>query len=180
VVPAGSSRGPNTAGSVPVTLGGGQRRLALRGRHLVAGVSLPRPYPCRARYALETSLKEAWSEFLDRYNWDAFVTVTYREPRLPHHADSSLREIGKVIRRHTHRHYFLGGELHVNRSLHVHGLLQLPARDPAWKRAQGSSLWKELFERFGRSQVSPVQANEAVSTYVSKYCVKDLNSWVMS
>jgi hypothetical protein len=61
----------------------------------------------------------------------------------------------------------------------VHGLLQLPARDPAAKREQSSDLWRELFDRFGRSEVSPVQANEAVATYVSKYCVKDLNSWVM-
>jgi len=61
----------------------------------------------------------------------------------------------------------------------VHGLLQLPARAPAIKRIQGTDLWRELFERFGRSQVSPVQANEAVSIYVSKYCVKDLKEWVM-
>ncbi len=158
----------------------GRLRLELGGLHLVAGVSPPRPYPCQARYALETSLKEGWSEFLDRYVWDAFVTVTYRDARLPHHADSSLNEIAKVLRRHTHRHFFLGGELHVNRSLHVHGLLQLSAADPAAKRVQGRDLWRELFERFGRSQVSPVQANEAVSIYVSKYCVKDLNSWLMS
>lgn len=106
--------------------------------------------------------------------------MTYREPRMPHHSDASLNAIAKVIRRHTHRHFFLGGELHINRSLHVHGLLQLPARDPAIKRLQGSDLWRDLFERFGRSEVSPVQANEAVSIYVSKYCVKDLNSWLMS
>jgi len=112
--------------------------------------------------------------------WDAFVTVTYREPRQPHHADSSLNEIAKLIRRHTHRHVFLGGELHVNRSLHVHGLLQLPNKGAAYQRVDARNLWKELYERFGRSQVSPVQSNEAVSTYVSKYCVKDLKSWVMS
>ena len=157
----------------------GWQRLQPGGLHLVAVVSPPRPYPCRARYALKTELKDAWSEFLDRYVWDAFVTVTYRDARHAHHAQSSLREIGKVIRRHTQRHYFLGGELHVSRALHVHGLLQLPARDPAAKRAQATDLWRELFDRFGRSQVSAVQANEAVSIYVSKYCVKDLQEWVM-
>jgi len=62
----------------------------------------------------------------------------------------------------------------------VHGLLQLPARDPTARRLQANHLWFELFTRFGRSQVSPVQANEAVSIYVSKYCVKDLKEWVMS
>ena len=61
----------------------------------------------------------------------------------------------------------------------MHGLLQLPSTNPAWKRAQATSLWRELFDRFGRSQVSQVQANEAVSIYVSKYCVKDLKEWVM-
>jgi len=157
----------------------GRQQLQPGGLHLVAVASPPRPYPCRARYALQTGLKEGWSEFLDRYVWDGFVTVTFREPRLPHHADSTLNEVAKVLRRHTNRHFFLGGELHVNRTLHVHGLLQLPARDPAVKRIQGTDLWRELFERFGRSQVSAVQANEAVSIYVSKYCVKDLNSWLM-
>ncbi len=157
----------------------GRLGLALGGRHLVAGVSPPRPYPCRARYALQNGLKDAWSQFLDRYVWDAFVTVTYREPRHAHHAQSSLQQVAKTIRRHTHRHFFLGGELHISRALHVHGLLQLPANDPAAKRVQGGDLWRELFERFGRSQVSPVQANEAVSIYVTKYCVKDLNEWLM-
>lgn len=158
----------------------GRQQLQLGGLHLVAVASPPRPYPCRARYVLNQALKEGWFEFLDRYKWDAFLTVTYREPRLPRHADASLNAIAKVVRRHTHRHFFLGGELHISRALHVHGLLQLPARDPAAKRVQGTDLWRELFERFGRSQVSAVQANEAVSIYVSKYCVKDLNSWLMS
>jgi len=129
---------------------------------------------------METGLKEAWSDFLDQWKWDGFVTVTFREPRLPHHADSTLNEVAKVIRRHTHRRFFLGGELHINRTLHVHGLLQLPARDPAAKRPQATDLWRELYDRFGRSQVSAVQSQEAVSSYVSKYCVKDLNSWLMS
>lgn len=128
---------------------------------------------------METALKEAWGGFLNRYSWDAFVTVTYREPRHARHADASLNAISKVIRRHTHRHLFLGGELHISRALHVHGLLQLPNRNPALARATASGLWGELFERFGRSAVSPVQSNEAVSIYLTKYCVKDLASWLM-
>ena len=61
----------------------------------------------------------------------------------------------------------------------MHGLLQLPATDAAWRRAQATDLWRELFERFGRSQVSEVQAQEAVSIYVTKYSVKDLTEWLM-
>ena len=128
---------------------------------------------------MDTGLKEAWVEFLSRWRWDAFLTITYREPRQPHHAQASLNAIAKVIRRHTHRRVFLGGELHISRALHVHGLLQFPGHDPSFYRAAGSALWSELFERFGRSQVSPVQAQEAVSTYVTKYSVKDLTEWLM-
>ena len=61
----------------------------------------------------------------------------------------------------------------------MHGLLQLPNRTPALRRADSSHLWRELFERFGRSQVSEVQGQEAVSIYVTKYSVKDLTEWLM-
>lgn len=61
----------------------------------------------------------------------------------------------------------------------MHGLLQLPSRDPDVRRVLGTNLWRDLYDRFGRSQVSPVQSQEAVSIYVTKYSVKDLTEWLM-
>jgi len=124
--------------------------------------------------------KEAWGEYLDRYRWDYFITVTFRFPRQPHHADSTIREVGKVIEEHTNGRYFLGTELHVNRTLHVHGLLQAPhgADDPT-ARMVADTIWRVFLRRFGRSQVRRVQLNEAVSAYVSKYVVKGFTSWDM-
>ena len=87
--------------------------------------------------------------------------------------------MAKAIRPFTHRRVFLGTELHINRTLHLHGLLQLPTKDPAFQRPIVGDIWGCLYDRFGRSQVSQVQSNEAVSIYVTKYCVKDLTSWTM-
>ena len=55
----------------------------------------------------------------------------------------------------------------------------MPARDPVAQRIQRTDLWRELFDRFGRSEVREVQAQEAVTSYVTKYSVKDLTEWLM-
>jgi len=125
-------------------------------------------------------LSTAWSDWIGSYRWDYFLTVTFREPRAPHHALSTVRQVGKVIRRATSGHYFLGTELHLNRTLHVHGLLQ-SHYGPTFSGLGNvtDQIWREFNEQFGRSEVRRVQKNEAVSAYVSKYVTKGFTEWDM-
>jgi len=125
---------------------------------------------------VESEVRDAFGEWLQTFNWEYFITITFREPRLPHHALSTVREAGKLIRRHASGLLFLGTELHDSRTLHMHGLLETGGRPNEFL---ASVLWRQLFERFGRSQVRPVQSREAVSNYVSKYVTKRLTEWDM-
>jgi len=139
-------------------------------------------HPCRERFApryrrrmpSRKEVRDAFGDFLSTFNWDYFITVTFRVPRQPHHALGTVREVGKVIRRSNTGRLFLGTELHVNRTLHLHGLLEAHGRPNGFLKRQ---LWADLFDRFGRSQVLDVQSREAVSSYVSKYVVKGLTEW---
>lgn len=123
-------------------------------------------------------LNEAWGEFLGRYKWDYFLTITFRESRHPHHAQSTLSQIGKIIEGLSRGRYFLGSELHFNRTLHVHGLFTpLGRSDTPAARTTANVLWGFFLADFGRSQVRRVQKNEAVSHYCSKYASKELTEW---
>jgi len=129
---------------------------------------------------MQEEVRNAWAVFLSRYNWHYFVTITFRNPRQPHHAQSTLNQIGKVTRSRTKGRFFFGSELHLSRTLHVHGLLESRAATPALSRWMGDQLWEDYFRLFGRSQVHEVSSEEAVTMYVSKYCVKEQGEWVMS
>ena len=125
----------------------------------------------------KTELRDAWSQWLSRREWDYFLTVTFATPRQPHQAISTLQQVEKTVRRHNTGPLFLGTELHLNRTLHVHGLLQA-LHGPTNVLAR--ELWREFCDKFGRSQVRTVQSNQAVSSYVSKYVTKELTEWSLS
>ena len=121
-------------------------------------------------------VRDAFGDWLGTFPWTYFLTVTFREPRQPNHALSTVRQVGKVVRRHSRGGLFLGTELHVSRTLHVHGLLDAPRGANLFLRY---ALWRSLFDAFGRSEVREVQSREAVSNYVSKYVTKGLTEWDM-
>jgi len=128
--------------------------------------------------ASDREVREEWARWLSTYPWTHFITVTFREPRTLHSAESTINQLHKRIRRLCPRgRLFLGTELHLSRALHVHGLLD------AFYWADGAALahilWKDLYTDFGRTTVSPVQSSEAVSNYVSKYVTKEFTSYVM-
>jgi len=132
------------------------------------------------------ALKQAWIGFLGRYNWTWFLTITFRGPRHPQHAQSTLLEIEKVIRRSTKGRLFLGTELHINRTLHVHGLLELRGHEmgrDGWGLDKAAFLnnqiFRDLLEEFGRSQVRRPQDAPSVEKYVTKYCLKALHEYVV-
>lgn len=122
-------------------------------------------------------VRDAFGAWLSLFPWTYFLTITFRDPRQPHHAISTLQQCESVVRRHSKGRLFLGSELHISRTLHVHGLLDTPHRPTDILEY---ALWQSLFTSFGRSEVRQVQSREAVSIYVSKYVTKDDGEWVMS
>jgi len=122
-------------------------------------------------------LRTALATWLETFNWDLFITITFADPRPPHNALTTIRGIRNVIRRYSGGLLFLGTELHINRTLHVHGLLE--CRLWSDKHVLSGLLWREFFNRYGRSDVSEVQSGAAVADYVSKYVTKDLTEWML-
>ena len=142
------------------------RNLELRIAIEVRSVSHGRPF------------REAWGTWLDGFEWDLWLTVTFRTPRQPHHAMSTLTQCRKVVRRVSQGgHLFLGVEPHKSALIHLHGLVQVP--DWTSKRKASNLLWLRLFETFGRSQVPAVRGNKGASFYVSKYVTKEFGEFVI-
>ena len=124
---------------------------------------------------MESEVRDAFAEWLRSWEWSHFYTVTYRWPRKPHLADGLINQTTKVLRDTCGvRRFFLGTELHVSRTLHLHGLLAIPS---GYSRHVAAHVWSESFQRWGRSSVLPVQSHEAVTDYVSKYVTKELTAW---
>lgn len=134
-------------------------------------------YEQAADYEATQAFRTALPEWLQTFNWDLFITITFATPRPPHNAITTLGGIARVIRRYSGGLLFLGTELHVNRTMHVHGLLECHL----WsnKHVLSGLLWREFFNRYGRSDVSEVQSREAVTDYVSKYVTKALTEWLL-
>jgi len=123
---------------------------------------------------MREEVRNEFGAWLGLFPWTYFLTITFREPRQPHTALSTVRQCGKVVRRHSKGRLFLGTELHISRTLHVHGLLDAPFGATDFLEY---AIWHSLYTSFGRSQVRQVQSREAVSLYVSKYVTKALGEW---
>jgi len=122
-------------------------------------------------------VRNAFGQWLGTFPWAYFLTITFRNPRYPHHAMSTLGQISKTIKRATDGNHFLGTEIHISRTLHVHGLLAAP-HGPS--ESVQRNLWSAFYKEYGRCQVHRVRSREAVSHYVSKYVTKELTEWLMS
>lgn len=128
-----------------------------------------------ANRAFQKELRHEWAEWLTRTcsAWDNFITITFRNPRMPHNAISTLNGIEKVLRSAGAVRGFIGTEMHQSRMLHIHGITAHHTADSL----QRTLLWRTLFHRYGRSQVTAIASREDVAKYVTKYCTKDLTEY---
>ena len=125
-------------------------------------------------------VQDGWSTYLNRWNWKYFLTVTFKEPKQPHMADTTLQNIARVFKSRSDGRLFLGTEIHISRTLHVHGLFSPKTTSNDVSARVAHEIWRDLYDKFGRSQVRKVRSSEAVSDYVSKYVTKELTEWYMS
>ena len=115
-----------------------------------------------------------------------FVTVTFKTPRYPHQAMDTLRSVAETLNLHGVDSGFIGTELHALGTLHVHGVVApawgLPEHEVDSMGATGKTrrtqLYRDLFWRFGRSEVRQVYSLGAVIAYCSKYVTKSLTEYL--
>jgi len=117
------------------------------------------------------STKAEYAEWLQMYNWDYFITVTFRKQRKePYYVLESV--FNELSYEYFVARAFLGCEPHQSGDLHIHGILAGPA--PGWlpEIALPWEIWSGMFKRFGRSKVEACNSAEAVSAYCAKYVLK--------
>lgn len=145
------------------------------------------PAPTREQ---RTASAESWRDFLGRWEWDWFVTLTFRphrgkrvgsRARLPHpeQTDKLFRLWISKLNRHLYGNHWSkkgigvgwvrASEPHKSGALHYHALLTgtgvTDARRLDWK--------DEWFSLAGFSRIEPPKSQDAVQAYCAKYLVKE-------
>lgn len=106
-----------------------------------------------------------------KYEWEYFFTTTFRSPRRePYYA---LKHVQHALQDCNCARGFLGAEPHKSGDLHVHGIVA--GRPPGWEPSIALPwvIFDRLEKRFGRSKVEACNSSMAVTSYCSKYILKD-------
>lgn len=115
-------------------------------------------------------IRQGYAEWLKGYNWDCFLTSTFRKPRKePYYA---LQSVWHELKNYGVARAFLVAEPHQSGDLHVHGIVA--GRGPGWQPdlALPWDIYAGLFKRFGRAKVEACNSQEAVTGYCAKYLLK--------
>lgn len=113
--------------------------------------------------------RQAYAEWLQSYNWDYFLTSTFKRPRKePYYATQA---VWATLQEHNAGRAFLVAEPFQSGDLHVHGVVAgypppSEGMDLPWE------VWGHLFHKFGRAKVEACNSQEAVSLYCAKYILK--------
>lgn len=106
-----------------------------------------------------------YADFIAKYPWDLYSTVTFREKR----TDGLYwtKRIWQTLEKFDATRAFIACEPSQYQGIHFH---MLSRHIPALERTD--SLWKYCFKAFGRSQIEVIDSPLAVARYCSKYIVK--------
>lgn len=118
---------------------------------------------------MDDDLRNAWADFLQKTPWDYFITATFRDPLPQHRVATSLRSVGKTLKRYKPGAVFLGAEQHESHFYHIHGLYR-----QGLVNVPASFLWQDLFTTYGRAKVEIIRSVDDVSAYCTKYVTKKL------
>lgn len=126
-------------------------------------------------------LRRQYAEFMSRYNWQWFCTLTFRDPPHPEAASKLFKlwinKINGIIygcRYHKRKqsvYWALALEYHKSGVLHFHALVgDVVDLNNKCSRKKVRSLWYELG---GINRIDPIDDRiGAVTNYVSKYVTK--------
>ncbi len=121
----------------------------------------------------DRSVVTAWGEWLGGFEWEAWGTLTFKDPGYTH--DAATRAWLRFVAAQeeggsTHLCYFVGHEVGKLGRLHLHCLLA--NLNPVTARRR--DLWAWWFTRYGRCGVRGYDPEKGAAHYVSKYVTKDL------
>ena len=133
-------------------------------------------------YAGTEELVDAFAEWLSRWEWDYWVTLTHRFPQSEFTSrkvvESWLRAMSEGTR--TLNSWPISAALfqerHKSGLPHWHGLLRLPKHLVSATGAWGS--WFGL-KNGGRAKVESYDSGRGASFYLAKYCLKDLGESII-
>ena len=112
--------------------------------------------------------KMAYSDFLQRYPWDFYITTTFRKPRVDGIYWSG--KLWKALEKMGASRAFIAVEPHKYEGIHLHAL----SRQHPWDDGvKPGTIWKYCFKAFGRTTVDKIDGVVAVSRYCAKYVVKE-------
>lgn len=127
-------------------------------------------------------VRDGWTEFLKRWPWELFVTLTYREePGHPEIADKQYRVLVNKVNRQLYGSRWQkkdqgiisirAAERQQRGTLHFHALWGQTQDSGNDKEARFAWMdeWNEIA---GYARIYPIEREEAVRRYVSKYVVK--------
>ena len=118
----------------------------------------------------DNTIRQEYAGWLQGYNWDYFLTSTFRRPRQePYYA---LQSVWHELQKSFVARAFLVAEPHQSGELHIHGLAAGPGGTWRPDIALPWDIWSGLFKRFGRAKVEACNSQEAVSGYCAKYLLK--------
>lgn len=122
----------------------------------------PQPKPLSAEFG----------EWLKSWQWEAWGTLTFKDPNYTHEAAS--RAFGRFTRwlqreGNPDVSHFVGHEIGSLGRLHMHCLLGSLA--PMTSR---SALWRWWFTHYGRAEIKGYDPEQGAAVYVSKYVSKEL------
>lgn len=127
-------------------------------------------------YSLD--IKESYAEFIQSFEWDYFITVTFKKPR-----KDKLYAIKKVWDTlywscHIDRAFIVAENFKGQDECHIHGLIfsdiyPYSGRHSMYVGKQPSEVWRILFENHGRSKVEAINKKNNVAAYCAKYIMKE-------
>ena len=114
-------------------------------------------------------LRDSWVTFLNRYNWDWFATLTFKDLPKTYTAHNRLNRWLNTVERQEKRKigYYKGMEFTKLGVPHFHllmGNLEGVRRDKYWE------MW---FDENGRARILPYDPKLGAGYYLTKYVVKD-------
>jgi len=122
-----------------------------------------------------------YAEFLMKYYWEDFITVTFRKPRKePYYA---AKAVWNSLKHFNVTKAFLAVEPHQSGDLHIHGIISGNIRGWQPELKLPWDIWEGLFSGYvneygmkvpgyGRSKVELCNSSERVTMYCAKYILK--------
>lgn len=123
------------------------------------------------RIRIRQQILQNYSDFIQKFTWEHFITVTFRRPRRD--CIYNAEQVWNVLCRYQSiQRAFLISEPHTTGFLHYHGLFIPWSSLRGFQPAKSDGFQTELTRVFGWSVVSPVNNMQEVAGYCAKYVMK--------